>query len=289
MARTKVHRGSSLRHGGSPSWRLWLGSALLLLGACGSDPAGTDSGVGGTGSGAGSGGVSTGGGGSGGVSTGGGSGEAAGGVAGVAGGPSSAAGAGGFGDAGSAGGDGLGAAGSGGDAGAGGSGDGCPGRGAITYTLARSASPSSAEADAYDRITSAMDSAVFTYNCYTDIEKRLSVSYVPSVPTADGNVNGSIRFGSTASMNSITAMHEISHTVGIGSREFAQLVVDRVFTGERATQQLRAITGNPTEQVHADGTHFWPYGLNYTSEVTSDEDLVNHCRMVVAIRTDMGL
>lgn len=159
----------------------------------------------------------------------------------------------------------------------------------MSYVLSRSAAPTQAEAEAYARITSAMDTAVFYYNCYTDIEKSLSVTYVPSVPTADGNVNGSIRFGSTASMNHITAMHEISHTVGVGSREFGRLVVDRIFTGENATRQLREITGDPAEEVHTDGTHFWPYGLNYTSEVTSTDDLVNHCKMVAAIRADMGL
>lgn len=111
---------------------------------------------------------------------------------------------------------------------------------------------------------------------------------MPSVATADGNVNGSIRFGATSSMNYITAMHEIGHTVGVGSREFGALVVDGVFTGEAATRQLRAITGNESDVVHADTQHFWPYGLNYTTEVKTTDDLVNHCKIVVAIREDIG-
>ena len=56
---------------------------------------------------------------------------------------------------------------------------------------------------------------MYYYNCYTDIVKELNVQYNPSVATADGNINGSIRFGSRDSMNHITAMHEIAHTVGI--------------------------------------------------------------------------
>ena len=148
--------------------------------------------------------------------------------------------------------------------------------------------PTADQQSAYDLITSAMDEALSHYNCYTSIDKSLRVSYEPSVATADGNVNGSIRFGARSSMNYITAMHEISHTLGVGSREFGALVVDGVFTGAEATRQLRAITGNEGDVVHADTQHFWPYGLNYTTEVKTDDDLVNHCKIVVAIRTDLG-
>ncbi|WP_438031769.1 hypothetical protein [Sorangium sp. So ce204] len=201
------------------------------------------------------------------------------------------AGDGGAGDGGAGAGEaGTGGAGTGGagTGGAGGAGAGCPGTGGITYTLAKVASPTAEQQSAYDKITSAMDEALSHYNCQTSIEKRLSVSYVPSVATADGNVNGSIRFGATSSMNYITAMHEIGHTLGVGSREFGALVVDGVFTGEAATRQLRAITGNESDVVHADTQHFWPYGLNYTTEVKSTDDLVNHCKIVVAIREDIG-
>ncbi|AUX39497.1 uncharacterized protein SOCE26_008890 [Sorangium cellulosum] len=190
------------------------------------------------------------------------------------------------------GGDGTGGAGTGGDGtgGAGGDGgatNGCVGEGGITYTLARAPAPTAEQQAAYDRITSAMDEALSHYNCYTTIEKRLSVSYEPSVQTADGNVNGSVRFGSRDSMNYITAMHEISHTLGVGSNEFGALVREGVFTGATATSQLRAITGNEGDVVHADRQHFWPYGLNYTSEFMTTADLVNHCKMVVAIREDL--
>ncbi|WP_437605453.1 hypothetical protein WMF20_30620 [Sorangium sp. So ce834] len=190
------------------------------------------------------------------------------------------------------GGAGTGGAGTGGTGGAGGgeggAGAGCVGMGGITYTLAMAPAPTAEQQSAYAMITSAMDEALSHYNCYTSIEKRLSVSYVPSVATADGNVNGSIRFGALSSMNYITAMHEISHTLGVGSFEFGAMVRDGVFTGEAATSQLRAITGNEGDVVHADNQHFWPYGLNYTSEVETTDDLVNHCKMVIAIREDIG-
>ena len=63
--------------------------------------------------------------------------------------------------------------------------------------------------------------------------------------------------------------------------------VDGVWTGEHATALLRELTGDPNEELHIGGGHFWPYGLNYASEWESDEDLINHCLMVQAILIDM--
>ncbi|HTN89293.1 MAG TPA: hypothetical protein VL242_36695, partial [Sorangium sp.] len=159
------------------------------------------------------------------------------------------AGTGGAGGAGT-GGAGAGTGGAGAGTGGAGGGTGCVGMGGITYTLAMAPAPTADQQSAYDMITSAMDEALSHYNCYTSIDKSLRVSYEPSVATADGNVNGSIRFGARSSMNYITAMHEISHTLGVGSREFGALVVDGVFTGAEATSQLRAITGNESDVVH---------------------------------------
>ena len=176
-----------------------------------------------------------------------------------------------------------------GSAGAGGALANCTADGHITYTLTKNANPTATEQTAYDRITEAMDRALSYYNCYTDITRALSITYVPSVQTADGNPNGSIRFGSMDSMNYITAMHETSHVLGVGDSAFDALIVDGVFTGAAATAELREITGDPEAEVHGDNQHFWPYGLNYTSEVMSEADLLNHMRMVLAIRMDLGL
>lgn len=166
----------------------------------------------------------------------------------------------------------------------------CVYTGHVVYTLAKAASPTSAEQAAYDKITAAMDIAVGYYNCYTNIAKTLSVSYLPSVSTADGNINGSIRFGSQASMNRVTAMHEISHTVGIGtSSDWSSFVSNGKFTGAHALQALLAIPNRLSDTVGADKQHFWPYGLNYESEGSTTDDLIDHCIMVTAIRKDLGL
>ncbi|MBN2196662.1 MAG: hypothetical protein JW751_27870 [Polyangiaceae bacterium] len=184
----------------------------------------------------------------------------------------------------------AGAAGLGGGAGAGGDDD-CPYEGHITYTVNRSAQPTPVEQEAVAAITEAMDHALDYYNCYTDFTKELRVAYVPEVATADGNPNGSIRFGKPEYMNFITAAHEISHTLGIAYYGFAEMTPgeDNVWVGPLATAELRAITGDPSAVLHADDQHFWPYGLNFTTEYESELDLINHCRMVMAILEELGV
>ncbi len=177
------------------------------------------------------------------------------------------------------------------DGGAAGATSACPEEGHVSYTLDRAPNPTADQESAYAAITAAMDHAVDYYNCYTNIEKELFVSYNPDVQTADGNVNGSIRFGSRASMQFVTAAHEIAHTVGIGYYGFADMAPDdtKIWTGPIAVAKLREITGDPSAVLYADNTHFWPYGLNYEREYESETDLINHCLMVVAIRADLGL
>jgi len=227
------------------------------------------------------------------LATGGGAGGVGGGAGGIGGAHGGAPGAHG-GAAGSAmGGGGTGAAASGTGGGAGSSS--CPGAGHITYTLAKSASPTATEQTAYGRIETAMDKAISYYDCYTSIIKTLNVSYVPSVSTADGNINGSVRFGSdTTYMDYRTAIHEIAHTVGIGqASNWGTFLSGGLFTGAHAAAQLKAINAKLSAplytDVHADTQHFWPYGINQQSEVKSEADLIAHCQMVVAIRADLGL
>jgi hypothetical protein len=115
------------------------------------------------------------------------------------------------------------------------------------------------------------------------------------VQTADGNINGSLRFGSnTTYMDYRTCLHEISHTVGIGqASNWSSFISNGLFTGTNANAQLRAIDARlamPGDgKLHADTQHFWPYGINQQSEVKSEADLIAHCQMVVAIRQDLGL
>jgi hypothetical protein len=164
----------------------------------------------------------------------------------------------------------------------------CPQAGHITYTLVRASAPTAAQQDAYTKIDQAMKRAVDIYNCQADLTKALRIEYNPGVQTADGNANGNIRFGNPSTFEHTRAMHEIAHTVGVGTASrWASLIRDGVFVGAKATAQLRKLTGKADDVVHADSQHFWPYGLNYASEVKSDADLVGHCLMVVALRADL--
>ncbi|HLV30448.1 MAG TPA: RICIN domain-containing protein, partial [Chitinispirillaceae bacterium] len=159
----------------------------------------------------------------------------------------------------------------------------------ITYTLHRETNPTQDQQDAYGRIKTAMDSAVGYYNKYTTITKTLDVHYNLLVGTADANFNGTIRFGSNRSYMVVhTAMHEIAHTAGIGTtNEYWNFIKNGDFTGKHGTEMLRDITSDPDAVLHGDSTHFWPYGLNFAHEVESDNDLVNHCKIVNAIYKDM--
>jgi hypothetical protein len=166
----------------------------------------------------------------------------------------------------------------------------CRFSGRVTYNLSRASSPTADQTDAYNRITTAMDKAVAVYNCYTTLADAIPVEYNPGVPTADGSYNGAIRFGSRASMVQATATHETAHTFGVGTvTAWKSHVSDNHWTGDNAINELRAITGNSAAVLSADGQHFWPYGLNQATEAKSSDEYVNHIRIVLAMRRDMGL
>jgi hypothetical protein len=160
--------------------------------------------------------------------------------------------------------------------------------GHVTYTLGKVANPSADQADAYAKITLAMDSATGFYNTLTTITKKLTIEYNTSVQTADGNSNGNIRFGRDRGyMKACTAMHEIAHTVGIGTTsQWGKFISNGKYTGANANKKLQEITGDPKSVLNGDSQHFWPYGLNYASEVKSVDDLIDHCLIVNAILKD---
>lgn len=163
-------------------------------------------------------------------------------------------------------------------------------QGNVTYTLHKSTNPTEDELDAYAKIEAAMDSATYLYNKYTTLSKKINVYYNTGVPTAEANFDGVISFGSNRSyMVVITAMHEMGHVFGVGTtNEYKNMIVDGVFTGPLATAKIKEIDGEGA-LVKGDGTHFWPYGLNYSSEVKSEEDLIRHCLIVDALYKDLFL
>lgn len=162
--------------------------------------------------------------------------------------------------------------------------------GKVTYTFHRPDKPSAEDLNILREMTEGLDRAT---ECYSrnapGIRQHLEVFYSPGTPTADGSSNGTIRLGLN-SRNQRVCMHEIAHTLGVGtSPQWGKLVVDGIFTGSRATQALREITGDEKAVLHADRMHFWPYGLNYDTEVKSPDDFVAHCKIVTAIVRDLKL
>lgn len=134
----------------------------------------------------------------------------------------------------------------------------------LNWSLVRASNPSSDQVDAYNRIENAMRAAVTRYHRYTGANKTIRVYYEPSVPTAEANYNGDLRFGANRSyMTERTAMHEISHTLGIGqTAAFNSKCAANNWP--RATPLLRSWDGSAAK-INCGGGHIWPYGLNYVS------------------------
>jgi len=158
----------------------------------------------------------------------------------------------------------------------------------VQYTLHKSANPNDDERDAYARITQVMDEALYYYNTYTTLNKFINVYYSSGVPTAEASSNGDLRFGKDRNYMYVgTAMHEIAHTMGMGTtNEYRSMFVNGVFQGQKAQALLREIDG-PNAVLKGDSQHFWPYGLNYRSEVKSKQDLINNARIVDAMYQDI--
>lgn len=160
--------------------------------------------------------------------------------------------------------------------------------GNVEYHLNKSANPTQDELDAYEHITAAMDSAVYLYNKYSDLSKHIEVYYSSGVPTAEASSNGDLRFGKDRNYMYVgTAMHEMAHTMGMGTTsEYKAMMDGGVFKGEKAQALIKEIDG-PDAVLKGDSQHFWPYGINYKSEVHSEQDLINHVKIVNAMYQDI--
>jgi hypothetical protein len=156
----------------------------------------------------------------------------------------------------------------------------------ITWTLERASNPTADQQAAYTLITSAMNAAVARYNNLSDLGKSITVRYDTSVPTADGNLNGTIRFGGNRSyMTERTALHEIAHTIGVGtSSGWSSLGGSGTWTGAQATALVRQFDGS-SAKLSTGGGHFWPYGLNYENEF-SGTAADRHVQVVAAMVRD---
>lgn len=155
---------------------------------------------------------------------------------------------------------------------------------ALTWSL--NGGSESWPADKRTAIVNAMNQAVALYNAHGYFDKHVTANYDASVPTANGSYSGWINFG--GSINTRVALHEISHTLGVGTYwNWSPKVTAGKWTGARALARVKLYDGTAAT-IGADTAHFWPYGLNFDSE-DGTTNRIRHIRVVSALRWDMGI
>ncbi|MES2661471.1 MAG: hypothetical protein V4689_22825 [Verrucomicrobiota bacterium] len=131
-----------------------------------------------------------------------------------------------------------------------------------------------------------MNEAIEFLNKHGDFKKEVTANNSPGTPTADANISGWINWG--GSINRRVAIHEIAHTLGIGTHEnWGKNIEKGLWTGKHGVAQIQEFDGKDAV-LHADRMHFWPYGLNQDNESSKENDL-RHIKMVQAMRKDMGM
>lgn len=157
-------------------------------------------------------------------------------------------------------------------------------KGPLTYGLSKGSEDWPEERK--KRIVDAMESALLFLNEHGNFKKHVTANNSPGTPTADANYDGWINWG--GSIGRRVALHEISHTLGIGTHpKWRELSKDGRWTGKYAIAQLKEFDG-PDAVLYSDRQHFWPYGLNFDNESNPEADL-RFIKMVEAFRKDMGI
>jgi len=164
-----------------------------------------------------------------------------------------------------------------------------PMMGNVTYTMGFD---SASYPSQYRLIKAAVDSACYYYNRYTPFSHNIWIAYSSGVPTAEASYHGQVAFGSNTSYMWVgTAMHEFAHYFGSGTTSIWQSkTTTGTWTGSVASALLLGATG---ETLKGDSQHFWPYGINYKSEITGlgnaaaqANGLALHAKLVKAMLVD---
>ena len=144
------------------------------------------------------------------------------------------------------------------------------------------------DAGAWDRISEAMDSAMYYYNNYSNLYITASVEYNSGVTTADCSLGGWIRFGANSRYQWVgTAQHELNHGLGGGTAgNWSTMLSSGVWTGKMTQRTARAVMKDQTQEIHGDSQHYWPCGINQREEVTNGTnsygEAINNERMLRA-------
>jgi len=161
-------------------------------------------------------------------------------------------------------------------------------KGKITYTFNKATNPNAEQLAAYARLQVAIDSAVWYLSNYTSATKHVWLNYEVGTPTADANNEGWMRFGSNSGYQNLrTMLHEMNHTLGTGTTDWWKgKIVGGKFQGQHTNDLLNKIQNSNGAQLSGDTQHWWPFGLNQNSEVTSSWDYVYNCILIEAMRKD---
>ena len=162
-------------------------------------------------------------------------------------------------------------------------------KGKVTYQFNKVNNPNADQLAAYTRLQMPLDSAVWYLNNLTSATKHLYMNYEPGTPTADANNEGWMRFGSSADFHNIrTVLHEANHSLGTGTTSWwsTKMVGGKLQAPNVSAVLKRIQNSNVDVQISGDSQHWWPYGLNQNSEVTSSWDYVYNCLIIEAMRKD---
>ena len=136
----------------------------------------------------------------------------------------------------------------------------------------------------------AFNNTVNRFNAYGDFTggngSNVQAAYNPGVPTAQagyGGWGGIIEYGGTWPNDRVT-QHEMYHWLGGGTFSAA---TGQSWHGPRANRIMAQFEGEGA-RVGTDGTHFWPYGLNYDSE-WSELNARRGIALMYALRADWGI
>jgi autotransporter-associated beta strand protein len=143
-----------------------------------------------------------------------------------------------------------------------------------------------------DAATAAMANVVGRYNAYGNFtlnnDGNIEVFYNAGVPTAQSNYNGNITFGGTYP-NDRVAQHESNHWLGSGTTgNWSNLFSNGVWTGAKMNALAAQLDGDGAVILQS-GVHFYPYGLNYDTEVVNSDVLMRNIALTYAQRQDDGL
>lgn len=132
----------------------------------------------------------------------------------------------------------------------------------------------------------ALNNVVNRFNAYGDFTggngSRVEAAYNPGVPTAQagyGGWGGIIEYGGTWPNDRVT-MHELNHWLGSGTW-------GHTYDGPRTIALIEQFEGVGA-RIGTDGTHFWPYGMNYDNE-WSEIAAQRNVALMYATRADWGI